>query len=190
MRRGGRLRSGFGRPESAPPLGSPSGGVVRIRRRRPLNRRSHPAHVEQRLGWNGLRGVRGARLLFCGILLAGACTRTALPSLESSPTVAPSPAREQPSGRTPWRVVVARTRRAGRDWNFLNSVAVVSPDLAWAVGSFQTPGDCCANQTLIEQWDGKRWTVVSNPGERSRAPGGRLTRIGERRGTKYVSAEV
>ncbi len=62
-----------------------------------------------------------------------------------------------------WEVVPSPSWKGPTDWNFLNAVSAVG-DEAWAVGSFQRPGDCCVPHALIEHWDGDRWSVVSNPG--------------------------
>src|SRR5216683_1037878 len=42
----------------------------------------------------------------------------------------------------------------------LSAVAATSAKDVWAVGSFNTGG---AFKTLIEHWDGTRWTIVPNP---------------------------
>ncbi len=47
---------------------------------------------------------------------------------------------------------------AGRD--VLNGVAATSPDNAWAVGQYWNGH---ALQTLIEHWNGRRWTLVRSP---------------------------
>lgn len=42
----------------------------------------------------------------------------------------------------------------------LNSVAVLSPCDAWAVGSFRGSG---GDQTLTEHWNGASWRVLASP---------------------------
>ncbi len=45
----------------------------------------------------------------------------------------------------------------------LNSVAALSASDIWAVGEYLTNGDNGVYQTLIEHWDGKRWSIASSP---------------------------
>jgi hypothetical protein len=60
---------------------------------------------------------------------------------------------------TAWRVVSSPD--PGRYGNYLDSVTVVSPRNAWAVGTSYTTAHGTA--TLIEHWDGTRWSVVPSP---------------------------
>src|SRR5258706_2571034 len=46
--------------------------------------------------------------------------------------------------------------------NVLNAVVALSPSDAWAVG-FKGSSNVNESRTLIEHWDGSRWTVVSSP---------------------------
>lgn len=45
--------------------------------------------------------------------------------------------------------------------NSLNGVAAISPSNVWAVGAYQIGPDPV--QTLIEHWNGSRWSIVSSP---------------------------
>jgi hypothetical protein len=47
--------------------------------------------------------------------------------------------------------------------NFLNGVAPISKDDAWAVGANYTGPEGPPVQGLIEHWNGKSWRVVSSP---------------------------
>jgi len=51
-------------------------------------------------------------------------------------------------------------RNPGSASNALNGVAMVSSDLAWAVGSYS---DGTGDHTLIERWNGTGWRVVPSP---------------------------
>src|SRR5436190_12166876 len=54
-----------------------------------------------------------------------------------------------------------RSPGAPHSQNNLNGVAAVSANDIWAVGYYgQASG---ANQTLIEHWDGKSWSVIPSP---------------------------
>lgn len=46
--------------------------------------------------------------------------------------------------------------------SYLNSIAVLSTKNAWAVGEFDTSAHGVA-QTLIEHWNGSRWSIVPSP---------------------------
>jgi hypothetical protein len=48
-----------------------------------------------------------------------------------------------------------------RDSNVLLGVAATSPTDVWAVGLHYQPAQ--TRQTLIEHWDGSRWTIVASP---------------------------
>jgi hypothetical protein len=58
-----------------------------------------------------------------------------------------------------WQVVP--TPDPGRFGNALASVAVLSPDDVWAVGSYYYTE--FGTKTLIEHWNGRAWQVVSSP---------------------------
>ena len=60
---------------------------------------------------------------------------------------------------TAWHVVSSPD--PGRYGNYLDSVTVVSPRDVWAVGTSGTTAHGTA--TLIEHWDGTRWSVVPSP---------------------------
>lgn len=60
---------------------------------------------------------------------------------------------------TKWSYV--KSRNVGTASNFLAGVAAISSANVWAVGYYYlSPGH---TQTLIEQWNGKSWKVVSSP---------------------------
>ena len=59
-----------------------------------------------------------------------------------------------------WTVVPAQDPAAGI--NHLNGVTGVSTDDVWAVG-FRRESDQTMLQTLIEHWDGHRWSAVTSP---------------------------
>lgn len=66
---------------------------------------------------------------------------------------------------TKWSVV--SSPNAGSSGNILNAVAAVSANDVWAVGySFTNTG---VQQTLIEQWNGTKWSIVSSPNPSSSA---------------------
>lgn len=61
---------------------------------------------------------------------------------------------------TSWSIVPSAS--SGSDDNYLFSLAAVSATDIWAVGDYYDPGS--GNQlTLIEQWNGTSWNVVSGP---------------------------
>jgi hypothetical protein len=60
---------------------------------------------------------------------------------------------------TAWQVVSSPD--PGRYGNYLDSVTVVSPRDAWAVGTSDTTPHGTAN--LIEHWNGTKWSVVASP---------------------------
>lgn len=70
---------------------------------------------------------------------------------------------------TQWKVVVSPTMQANA--NFLSGVVASSLTNAWAVGQSGTPTGIVsrvstsnpAGQTLIEHWDGTKWSIVSSP---------------------------
>lgn len=111
---------------------------------------------------------RGAAALVMGLLLAlvvAACG--AGPQTDPAPTATPKPAATATATTTPtpvpcttWRIVPSpnQTHYAS---NSLNAVSAVSPSVAWAVGGSTTDG--LAERSLIEQWDGSAWHIISNP---------------------------
>jgi hypothetical protein len=58
-----------------------------------------------------------------------------------------------------WAIVSAPNTSAAQN-NFLKGVACASASNCWAVGYYV---GASAGQTLIEQWDGNSWTIVSSP---------------------------
>jgi hypothetical protein len=58
-----------------------------------------------------------------------------------------------------WRII-ASANQSGSQANFLNSVAAVNGDDIWAVGDFI---DSTGGHTLIEHWNGARWSIVPSP---------------------------
>lgn len=62
-----------------------------------------------------------------------------------------------------WNVV--DSPNPGTDSNVLGGITVVSPTNIWAVGYSLNTGDpsVIATNTLIEHWNGVRWSVVSSP---------------------------
>jgi hypothetical protein len=105
---------------------------------------------------------RGAAALIMGLaLVVGACG--ADPQTGPAPTATPKPAATAtatPVPCTTWRIVPSpnQTQYASTT---LNAVSTVSPSAAWAVGGSITDG--LAERSLIEQWDGSAWHLVSNP---------------------------
>ncbi|HET8908320.1 MAG TPA: hypothetical protein VFN11_15290, partial [Ktedonobacterales bacterium] len=105
---------------------------------------------------------RGAAALVVGMaLVVGACG--AGPQTGPAPTATPRPAATATATAVPcttWRIVPSpnQTQYASTT---LNAVSAVSPSTAWAVGGSTTDG--LAERSLIEQWDGSAWHLVSNP---------------------------
>ena len=64
---------------------------------------------------------------------------------------------------TRWSVIKSPQPGGYRD--FLEKAAAVAPDDVWAVGAFQDvkDGTLRREHTLVEHWDGMRWTEVSTP---------------------------
>ncbi len=60
---------------------------------------------------------------------------------------------------TRWKVVPSPNPGAGD--NFLHSVAAVSANNIWAVGFYTNAGGVA--QTLVDHWNGTKWSVVSSP---------------------------
>ncbi|HEY4384996.1 MAG TPA: hypothetical protein VGN34_11040 [Ktedonobacteraceae bacterium] len=58
-----------------------------------------------------------------------------------------------------WKVVASPNPASVT--NILNGLTVLTPNNAWAVGS--ALDKVHGNQTLIEHWDGKKWTVIASP---------------------------
>jgi hypothetical protein len=61
-----------------------------------------------------------------------------------------------------WQIVPSPRPRGRNAW--LSGVHVLAADDAWAVGSRQPPlGTGAGDRTLIEHWDGTRWSIVPSP---------------------------
>lgn len=82
---------------------------------------------------------------------------TRSPSERTSPTPSPS---ATPAECAPDRAVV-RSQNPDATGDQLLGVAAVAPDDAWAVGGAGDRAEPAS--TLIERWDGSRWTVVDSP---------------------------
>lgn len=53
---------------------------------------------------------------------------------------------------------------AGATASFLNAVTAISPRDIWAVGdSFSSSSGTFSEQSLIEHWNGKQWSIVASP---------------------------
>src|SRR5712692_7912431 len=138
-------------------------------------------HLMRRRTWIGLPLVLGL-LLLAGTswwpeiaLSANASARpkphptptpTPLPTPTPSPTATPSPSPSPTPVTGTWQVVPSPTIDVSHS-TFgakLNGVAVVSATNIWAVGYGPLPGGAAfVKQTLIEHWDGARWSIVSSP---------------------------
>lgn len=51
----------------------------------------------------------------------------------------------------------------GATFNALSAVSVISANNIWAVGYSSSDSDINASQTLIEQWDGSQWGIITSP---------------------------
>lgn len=77
-------------------------------------------------------------------------------------TVGLAPVVERWDGRS-WSLVPAPVPAdAGPGGALLSGVKTFAADRAWAVGSYSF-GSFDRNRTLIERWDGQRWTVTPSP---------------------------
>jgi len=93
---------------------------------------------------------------------------------------------------TQWTIV--RSPNVGSNNNFLNSVTTVSANDVWAVGT--STNNSHIDKTLIEHWDGTRWSVVPSPnggssnnflGEVSAASANDIWTVGAYNNTNNVS---
>jgi hypothetical protein len=93
---------------------------------------------------------------------------------------------------TQWNIV--RSPNVGSNNNFLNSVTTVSVNDVWAVGT--STNNSHINKTLIEHWDGTRWSVIPSPnggssnnflGEVSAASANDIWTVGAYNNTNNVS---
>ena len=98
-----------------------------------------------------------ARALTVSLLLAGAVTGIGTAAAPAGAAAAPAGA----AAATCHAWTGAPPPSPGTGDNTLNSVAVLSPCDAWAVGFDQDSGGF--DQTLTEHWDGSAWTVVPSP---------------------------
>ena len=94
--------------------------------------------------------------------------RTSTPSKTPTPTGVPS-ATPTPGPTTTiagtWKIVSSPNVGTGTFGNNLNAVAVVSANNAWTVGFSPAPSGTplYIRQSLIEQWNGSNWSVISSP---------------------------
>ncbi len=58
---------------------------------------------------------------------------------------------------------IASPSPGGANGSYLHGVSAVSSDDVWAVGNYYANQDLTEVRTLIEHWDGTRWTVVPSP---------------------------
>lgn len=91
--------------------------------------------------------------VFFFLLLLFVVGSTALIGLSRNTLHAAAPARKVQGA---WKVV--RSPSLGKDNNSLNSVAAISKHDVWAIGSYYDE-----SKTLIEHWNGTRWSVVASP---------------------------
>ncbi len=112
------------------------------------------------------RSVRGVGLDTTTTTATASLTATPLPSASSTtpPTLTPSLTPDQtatvtstPACTTLWNVVASPN--VGLGGNYLTAVDTIAADNIWAVGYYTS--SLGLEQALIEQWDGRRWTVVS-----------------------------
>jgi hypothetical protein len=61
---------------------------------------------------------------------------------------------------TKWSLV--KSPSPGLEYNSLNGVAAISSNDAWAVGSYSNNPQIPDTNTLIEHWNGTKWSVVSH----------------------------
>src|SRR5438552_19089445 len=59
-----------------------------------------------------------------------------------------------------WQLV--NSPNSGNQPNSLNAVAAVAENDVWAVGA-SSSSDSSSSRTLIEHWNGSRWSVVRSP---------------------------
>ena len=115
----------------------------------------------QGVRWVSLRRRVVAALVLGLALTAAACG--AGPGAGPSPTATPKPtatATPTPPPCTTWRIIPSPNQTQYTSTT-LSAVSAVSPSATWAVGGSTTDG--IAEQSLIEQWDGSAWHIISNP---------------------------
>ena len=88
---------------------------------------------------------------------------TAVPRSGVSPRTVPNPTYQtlvEHWNGTKWQAVASPNPASATNW--LRAVAAVSSNKVWAVGQ-QAPHGEMPEQTLIEHWNGKVWSVVPSP---------------------------
>lgn len=60
-----------------------------------------------------------------------------------------------------WSIVSSPS--PGAFFDVLTGITAIAPTNAWAVGSFANTNNSPASKTLIEHWNGQKWSVVSSP---------------------------
>lgn len=100
-----------------------------------------------------IRFIIGKSVVGCAVLLF-------LLSLVVLPTRKAFAAPAAALGCGSWSIVPSPG--ASSDYNALNSVAAVSANDVWAVGSY-IDTNSGVDQTLTEQWNGTSWSVISSP---------------------------
>lgn len=108
-----------------------------------------------------LRRQRVVAALVMGLaLVVMSCgTKTTSPGGKATATVRPMPSMTStPIPCSTWRVA-SSPNATEYQHNDLLAVSAASPSAAWAVGGSFTDG--IAEQTLLEQWDGAAWRIVS-----------------------------
>ncbi len=102
----------------------------------------------------------GAAALALGLALLVSACGVSQPG--ATPTATPKPsATATPVPCTTWRIISSPNSTKYPE-NGLAAVSALSSTNAWAVGSSYNDGGPV--QSLIEQWDGSAWHVVSSPG--------------------------
>lgn len=100
--------------------------------------------------------------------------RTPTPTRSPTPTTTPTPTSIPYATPTPgptttvagtWKIVSSPNVGTGTYGNVLNAVSVVSANDVWAVGFSPDPSGTpmYIRQSLIEQWDGSNWSVITSP---------------------------
>src|SRR5436853_637559 len=99
------------------------------------------------------------------LLLAMGCLLLACGVFSGDTAVGAAPATTTSDCDPAWSVV-SSPNIGTNTTNHLQAVAVASASNLWAVGYYCTVADCFYSyqyDTLIEHWDGNRWTVVPSP---------------------------
>jgi hypothetical protein len=85
---------------------------------------------------------------------------TAVGAVPISSSATPTPTPTWTPSSTTWSIVASPNN--GTDVNSLSGVACASAKLCWAVG-YYTDDTSGLDQTLIEEWAGTSWSVVTSP---------------------------